>query len=145
MSRNYNLLQHGPEPEFPFLLVSGLAAVVGGAGRSITLAPGVIWPGTARLPADLMAWLNPDETYVTEGAEWAPWDPSPREVEFTSALVLAQVLRDPMTLVGRIEQLSLRVDLAAQSHHTLAALVGSTRESAGKVIRERLALEVAAD
>lgn len=141
----YNRTVHGPDPELPFLIISGLAAIVG-AEHSVTLPPGTVWPGTAALPPELREWLCPVETFVAHGSEWSAWTATPRDVETTTGLVLVQRLRQYGLMADRLEALGQHVNLDRQSHYTLAALLGTNRESTSKALRVmRAGVATAAD
>lgn len=124
----YNRTLEGPDPDSSFLVRAGLVAVVGPT-ETVVLPAGAIWPGTAALPPDLMEWLRPARTYLSQEDGAVPWVASPREAEFTGTLVLAQWLRDTAPVRTRLARLGQLVEVEAHSHVALAAMLGVHRET----------------
>lgn len=136
MSKNRTL--RGPDPDKAFVVQAGVVAVVG-ARQSVTLPAGVVWPGQAQLPAELLAWLEPAEVIAAPGSAVAPWVATPRDIEWCTALVQVQQLRASPHTGERLAQLDTLglTDVALNSHVSLAALVGVTRESVSHAQSDR--------
>ncbi|MBZ9715309.1 hypothetical protein [Deinococcus multiflagellatus] len=90
----------GPDPAQPFTVLQGVAVVIG-LHDSVTLPAGATWPGTWRLSPEVQSQLQPWETRLLGNTVVTPWTPTPREVEFAAALVVAQLLRGRSPLPER--------------------------------------------
>jgi hypothetical protein len=124
----YNRTLEGPKPDQSFLVRAGVVVVVG-IEETVLLPAGVVWPGSGALPEELMAWLAPAQTFLGEKDGAVPWEASPREVEFTTALVQVHRLRSKAPLAERLEQLGELIDVGVHSQYALAAMLGARRES----------------
>ena len=124
----YNRTLVGPHPDSSFLVHAGLVVVVG-VEETVLLLPGVVWPGAGALPEALMAWLCPAQTFLGEKDGTVPWAASPRDIEFTTALVQVHWLRSKELLGERLARLSTTVEVGIQSQYALAAMLGVSRES----------------
>lgn len=123
----YNRTLTGPHPDSSFLVRAGLVVVVG-VEETVLLPAGVVWPGAGALPDRLMEWLCPAQTFLSEQEGTVPWVASPREIEFTTALVQVQWLRNRALLGERLGRLSGLIEVDRHSQYALAAMLGVSRE-----------------
>lgn len=130
---SYNRTIRGPDLDIAFRVTSGLVAIVG-SERSVVWPMGMVWPGVGTLPEELMGWLAPAETHLTPEAEWEACVPNERDIEVALALLQVQRLQSREMLIHRMEYLSSWTNPNESSHYTVAALLGTTRETLTKTI-----------
>lgn len=130
---SYNRTLRGPDPDTAFRVRSGLVAIVG-MERAVVWPTGMVWPGTAALPEELMGWLVPAETHLIPETRWEACEPSARDIEVAVALLQVQRLQSRGLLIDRMEYLSAWTNPNESSHYTVAALLGTTRETLTKMI-----------
>lgn len=130
---SYNRTVLGPDLDMAFRVTAGLVAIVV-AERSVVWLRGMVWPGVAALPAEMMEWLSPAETHLTPEAAWEACEPDERDRVAALALLQVQRLQSREMLIHRMGYLSSWTNPNESSHYTVAALLGTTRETLTKTI-----------
>lgn len=126
MSRLYHREIRGPDPEYPFTVVSGFACVHGEG--TITLPAGATWPGFRALPEWMGEALQPTHSELAADTTVFTERITPREIEFGVALVHSQLLRTNRQALGtRLEYLAQSIDLDVLPVVLTGALIGGSR------------------
>lgn len=127
MTHPGSAVTYGPSPGEGFIVLEGIAVVVG-LGRTFTICAGGCWPGTGPLPPELFGALRPSEVIITPGTRLSHHPQSPREIEFALSSLRAQLLRSGRT-DDRLDMLEDTLGTLGLNRVTMAAILDVSRES----------------